>query len=64
VQRTAENPEGIELEVNGVFYPVPIGALHKEKDKMPADLLQWEAHVCSSNPPNVKIECGWVKLIG
>ena len=68
--RTLENPEGVEIYISGEWFAVKPGVLRKfyEKDNrrsMPRPLLEYRAHVCSSQPtaaikPN--IECAWIRL--
>lgn len=62
------NPVGLEVYINGYWFPVPADALRKERAHMPAALLQWMSHACA-NDPTIKdgvvvmqphIECVWI----
>lgn len=58
---TADNPTGVEVEISGKFYPVPEAALREMiRGKIPDALLEYEAHVCAYEHPNVVIECVWI----
>ena len=54
--------ENYEIFINGLWFPIPRVAFRKEKAEMDEVLLQWDAHVCTSEPPNPHIECAWINL--
>jgi hypothetical protein len=56
---------GIKIFISGSYYRIPLAAYKTEKAEMSEALLEYDAHVCSSEPsaaygPN--IECAWVRL--
>jgi hypothetical protein len=68
---TVKTPHGYDIEVDGMWFPIPEGAFKTEKADMPPRLLEFDAHVCASTavldkegnvvtPPH--IECAWIKL--
>lgn len=60
VPESEANPEGVEVMVGGIFFPVPTGKLHHER-KIPKELLAWPAHVCCTvEPPAPTITCAWI----
>lgn len=48
---------GYEIFISGDWFEIPKEALRKQKANMTGDLLRWEAHVCTSEPPTPHIEC-------
>lgn len=59
---TASNTTGYEIYVDGSWFPIPEEALRIERTTMTPELLEWEAHVCSSPRPDPHIECAWLNL--
>jgi len=67
---TDKNPAGLEVYLNGYWFPIPPAAMRKERANMPPQLLQWMAHGCANDPEwnedktiIVKpphIECVWI----
>ena len=65
-----ENPAGLEVYLNGFWFPIPLEAMRKERAHMPPQLLQWQAHGCANDPVLSKdkktvvkpphIECVWI----
>ena len=48
---------GYEIFISGDWFEIPKEAMRKQKANMTGDLLRWEAHVCTSEPPTPHIEC-------
>ncbi len=59
---TESNPIGLEVFINGGWFPVPPHSLRKEKANMAQELLQWMAHACASNPEFQKDDRGHIVL--
>ena len=70
---TRENPVGLEVYINGSWFPIPENALRKERANMSPELLKWMAHVCANDPVYAQandgkwilktpphIECAWI----
>lgn len=49
--------------ISGGWFQIPKAAFRTEKADMDEVLLQWDAHVCTSEPPNPHIECAWLNII-
>ena len=47
---TATNQTGLEVQINGSWFPIPQNALRKERANMSPDLLKWMAHACANDP--------------
>jgi len=67
---TDKNPTGLEVYLNGLWFPIPEAAMRKERAHMPGQLLQWMAHGCANDPvlsddkktiiTPPHIECVWI----
>ena len=67
---TAANPVGLEVQINGSWFPIPENALRKERANMSPELLKWMAHACANDPifdekkeklvSPPHIECVWI----
>lgn len=65
-----KNPSGLEVYLNGFWFPIPMDAMRKERANMPPQLLQWQAHGCANDPVLSEdkktvvtpphIECVWI----
>ncbi len=62
---------GYEIMVENEWFPIPRAALRTERALMTPNLLEYEAHVCTSRPFDASgkrvpphIECAWISLTG
>lgn len=58
----ANSQTGYEIYINGEWFDIPLAALRTAKANMTPELLEYDAHVCSNDPPKPHIECAWIKL--